>query len=82
VQFQEAEAMRALRVLRSIYVVMRYPFRDEIEGADEAMGRELAAAIEARDWQRAQQICEEAIEWARKLRHPIARRLELALGAR
>lgn len=81
-QSEEAEANRALRVLRALYVVMRYPFEDEIAGSVESMGRQLAEAIAERDWRRTRAICDEAVEWARKMRHPIARRLELALGAR
>lgn len=75
------DPQRALRALRALYMVMDYPFHDEVTLSVEAMGRDLAAAIEVGDWRRARRVCDDAVEWARKMRHPIARRLELALGA-
>jgi hypothetical protein len=77
----EFDPHRALRALRALYVVMRYPFDDEVTRSVEGFGRQLAAAIDDGDWRRARAVCDQAIEWARKMRHPIARRLELALGA-
>ena len=66
----------ALRVLRALYAIVRYPFADELSSSVAELGDRLAQAIKAGDLRGAQLAMADIHEWLLRMRHVISIRLE------